>query len=111
MFQHSYIQEVALYSSLKSFLVDETKQSLTESEGVGPALCSIHSSLSDIDTVTTVSTTRASSMSPSTSGLKWTLAPPNCPSLTHERMEENHEGSSREGRSLQSALLESGQER
>ena len=47
--------DVTPYSSRKSSPVDETKQSPTESEGVGPALRGSHSSLSDIETVTTVS--------------------------------------------------------
>ena len=51
---HNYSPDVTPFSSRKSSPIEETKQSPTESEGVGPALRGSHSSLSDIDTVTTV---------------------------------------------------------
>ena len=52
---HNYSPDVTPFSSRKSSPIDETKQSPTESEGMGSALRGSHSSMSDIDTVTTVS--------------------------------------------------------
>ena len=51
---HNYSPDVTPFSSRKSSPIEETKQSPTESEGMGSALRGSHSSLSDIDTVTTV---------------------------------------------------------
>ena len=51
---HNYSPDVTPFSSRKSSPIEETKQSPTESEGVGPANRGSHSSLSDIDTITIV---------------------------------------------------------
>ena len=80
---HNDIPEVMAYSIRNNSPVQEAKQSLTVSEGVGPVLRGSHSSLSHIGTVTTVSDTSHIVDWWLFESTAWTLAPPNCPSHTH----------------------------